>query len=691
MSINIEKRGRRIEVRSRQHIPGLKTTIPGSYQSVDGHWTVPLSLESCKLLRQKFGRQLVVGNELKRWAYGVVQSRKQMAALASKQDTPLEHLPRLAPRLYKAMQARRYQRVGARFIAENHATLIADDPGLGKTLIAMGGILEAEVPGPYLIVAPKTAAESVWQREIQRWLPPNHRPVIMPDFRYQRERKLRLTSFTDKTWIIVHPEMVMVQSWLICTQIVDKKKRYRNKRTGAIRRVIKTEPCGVRTIAAQKQATMLKCGHTKTRKTKRLDLPSYSQLFDGVEWGAIIVDESHESLIRRTGVPTQRRRGLDLLPLRNDGLRIAMSGTPFDSKPHQLWGTLNWLDPQQYSAFHRWAELYWQKGGYTGFEIGEFRKDREEMLWSSLSAISLRRTKAEVAPDLPPKLEIGTPLDPSDPLSPIGIWLEMEPKQAKAYEEMEKLSTTELESGRLEAITALAELTRLKQLASSYGDITRKLVRTRCDPSDWVNSLQCNDCQRQGWHEEEQFKYIPTLPSNKFNWIAESLEEWGYPKNPLTKVVIVSFYTGILDVFANGLEKHFKSSKDSPLCAAITGRIPPKDRRTIIDRFNSGYGPDVMMLNVKAGGTAITIDTADRMVFVSETRSPDQQKQAEDRIHRVSNPRHCMYYYLRSIGTVDVGTAIVNKELTQDTHRLLDERRGVAYMRQILDLSKGGR
>lgn len=682
MTIRIEKRGRRIVIHSAEAIGGMKTTIPGAYQSTSGYWTVPLSIESCKLLRLKFGKRLVVGNELQRWAHGVMQSRRYMRDLATQKDAKLEYLPRIAPRLAKAMKRRRYQRVGVRFIADNHASLIADDPGLGKTLIAMGGVLEAQAPGPYLVVAPKTASESVWQREIQRWLPSTHRAVTMPEFRYQRERALRLTRYTDTTWIIVHPEMVLVQSWLICTEVVEKKKWQRSRITGQRRVRMVEEPCGKRTVLGQRQQLILSCGHRKSPKTKRVDEPSYPHLFR-IKWGAIIVDESHESLIRRSGVPTQRRHGLDLLNSRNDGLRIAMSGTPFDSKPHQLWGTLNWLDPQQYSAFHRWAEMFWQKGGYTGFEIGEFRKDREKMLWDSLSAISLRRTKAEVAPDLPPKMEIGTPLIPNDPTSPTGIWLEMDGHQAKAYQEMEELSVTELDSGRLEAVTALAELTRLKQLACSYGDITEKLVRGRCEQSEL-----CRDCQRHGWHQELKFMYKPKLPSNKFDWIAESLEEWGYPKNPLTKVVIVSFYTGILEVFSAGIEKHFRRKPTAPLCTAITGRTLGKDRRGIIDRFNTGGGPDIMMLNVKAGGTAITIDSADRMIFISETRIPDQQKQAEDRIHRVSNPRHCMYYYLRSLGTVDVGTAIVNAEMTQETHRLLDQRRGVDYMRNVLDLSR---
>jgi SNF2 family DNA or RNA helicase len=656
--IRLSKKGRRIVITADEPLPGIRTAVPGAYESTSGYWTVPLSLESCKLLRQKYGKRLEMDSELRRWATGVVESRRYMARLAAAPDARLEVVPYAAPRLYKAMRRRKYQRTGARFVADNHATLIADDPGLGKTLIAMAGILEAQVPGPYLVVAPKTAADTVWRREIQRWLPRKYRVITLPDQRYMREYRIR-TTYDENTWLIIHPEIVMVQAWHVCKE------------------------CGEKQPETKKTIRVLKCGHPK-RNSKLHLAPNYPRLFEQ-EWGAVIVDESHESLIRRTGVTTQRRRGLDLLRLRPDGMRLAMSGTPFDSKPHQLYGTLNWLDPKTYSAFHRWAELYWRKGGYTGYEIGEFIKEREPLLWDSLSAIALRRTKAEVAPDLPPKMEVGTLLEPHDPNSPLGVWLEMEGEQRRAYEQMEKLSVADLESGRLEAVTALAELTRLKQLASAYGDIIPREVRGSCFKRT-DESPVCKDCKRHGWHTETQYKYVPRLPSNKFDWIAGSLEEWGYPRNPITKVVVVSFYTGILEVMAAGLEKHFKTKPAAPLCTAITGRTTG-NRKDIIDQFNRPDGPQVMMLNVKAGGVAITIDSADRMIFVSETRIPDQQKQAEDRIHRVSNPRQCMYYYLRSLGTVDVGTALINQEMIADSHRLLDARRGVEYMRHAIDLS----
>jgi SNF2 family DNA or RNA helicase len=469
-----------------------------------------------------------------------------------------------------------------------------------------------------------------------------------------------VSTYGPKTWLVIHPEMVMTQEWWVCHR------------------------CEIKTPGANKQATDLKCGHKKDRKTKHQLDHSYPKLFQ-IQWGAIVADEAHEYLIRRSGKPTQKRRGMEHLTVRGDGTKIEMSGTPFDGKPHQLWGALNWVDPIGYSAFHRWAETYWRKGGYTGHEIGEFRKDREDLLWDSLSGVALRRTKEEVAPDLPPKMYVGSPLIPGRDDSPVGIWLSMEDKQLAAYQEMEAMSWADLDSGRLEAVTALAELTRLKQLACCYGELEERLVRWHCKDPNCPSKETYQHLKPNHTHSEWRQFYKPTLPSNKFDWIIERLDEWGYPKTPVDKVVIVSFYSGILRTFAHGINAHFRTK----LCTGITGKTPAKLRPKIIEAFNSTSrdSPKIMMLNVRAGGTAITIDSADRMILISETRNPDQQSQAEDRIHRVSNPRHCMYYYLRSLGTVDVGTALVNEEVKRDSHRLLDGRRGLEYMRKVMELS----
>src|SRR3954462_11851652 len=139
MSINLEKKGRRIEIRSAEPLPGLQSAIPGAYYTTGGYWTVPLSLESCMLLREKYGSRLDIGSELRRWAVSARNDRDYMRKLAESDDAVLEVVPEAAPRLARAIRKRKYQRVGARFIADSSAALIADDPGLGKTLIAMAG------------------------------------------------------------------------------------------------------------------------------------------------------------------------------------------------------------------------------------------------------------------------------------------------------------------------------------------------------------------------------------------------------------------------------------------------------------------------------------------------------------------------------------------------------------------------
>jgi SNF2 family DNA or RNA helicase len=486
------------------------------------------------------------------------------------------------------------------------------------------------------------------------------------------------------TWVIVHPEMCLVKSHYRCAYTV---KYQRNRKTGKRRAV----ECGHEEhIFKRRMPTLMGCGHERNRKTTRIDDAAYPRLFSAT-WGAIVIDESHDSLIVGKRI-TQRRNGMAALTLRPGGKKLAMSGTPFNSHPEALWGTLNWLDPETYPAYDRWVSLYWEKGGYTGYEIGELRPDREKMLWDSLNGVALRRTKLEVAKDLPPKTYMGTPLT-SDEGSPHGIWLPMEGSQADHYGQMLEESWADLDSGRLEAVSALAELTRLKQFACADGDIERRRVM-RVDKIhiEFPKRFNCEACRSGKGHEGWDFKFKPKLPSNKYNWIRSSLEEWGYPRSPVDKVIIVSFYTSILEMMAARLEQDWKTG-NRPVSTIISGRVPNAQRAKRLAAINSTdrHSPHVLFLNVKAGGVALTVDTASRMLFLSETRIPDQQTQAEDRIHRVSNPRPVFYYYLRSLDTVDVGTAQINVGLQAGSTRLLDERRGVEYLRNVISLSGGKR
>ncbi len=623
-------------------------------------WTFPLTIESCLRLRQEFGKGLEIGMPLQTWYRAEADRRAAQAGLAAGGvKIPLERLGKRFPILHEAVTVGRpYQAVGAQFAVNGRAVLIAEDPGLGKTLETLAAVAESGVPGPYLVVSPKTAATTVWPYEIPRWCPgqsaitlPEGRPardaVLTGLLEVYRQNAAGANGFTlEDTWVSVHPEAVLTKSWWVCEELETGSLAA----TGAGLKTV----CGFRHPYTKKPTSVLGCGHKKPKKVKREDEHVFPQLF-GIEWGAIVVDECHESLVRKSGTPTQRRLGLEMLRLREGGLRIAVSGTPLRNKPWQLWGTLNWLRPDIYSGFWRWAKQYWQTGGFSGYELGELIEGREKMLWDEVGSIVLRRTKAEVASDLPPKTYVGTPLDSGVKNSPVGIWLTMSKQQARAYTQMAKNSAAEVLGGTVNANGILAELTRLQQLASAYGSF-------------------------------DGHNFSPNPPSNKMDWIEQFLEEMGIPSDPSGKVIIVSQYTKLLKMLSFGL-----SAAQGGMSCMLTGEITGPKRKAVIDAFNQPSGsdsPHIMFLQVKAGGVAITIDSADHMIMVDEA-DPDTMTQVEDRLHRVSNPRPVFYYYLRSLGTVDVTNAVVNSEVAATGRRLLDERRGVEFYRRVLEESRG--
>src|SRR5699024_5857154 len=129
----------------------------------------------------------------------------------------------------------------------------------------------------------------------------------------------------------------------------------------------------------------------------------------------------------------------------------------------------------------------------------------------SIQPIMIRRTKAEVAPDLPPKMYAGSlppgiSYDhPSQRDGLVGHWLEMDSKQKRAYAEMEEYATAALDNGTLVANGVLAELTRLKQFATSYGQLDTKI-----DPEG-----------------VEAPTFSPSMPSNKHSRLLEFIDQVG--------------------------------------------------------------------------------------------------------------------------------------------------------------------
>lgn len=641
--VRVERAGNRIYVASLTPTPGLNVHVPGAYWSeTKGVWTVPLDLATCRLLRDRFGKRLVIGPALTAWAREEKATRARMDELAAAADADLFLLPEVAPALFAATNDRTFQRAGIRFIVDSRGrddrrrSLLADTVGLGKTLQAIGAVMESGEPGPYLVVCPKTPVLSTWQPEIKKWLGDGARVITLPDQKVKRTSILQALASDQaknpaalaRTWLVVNPEVVRTQTWWICGR------------------------CGAKTkYKAGMVQELDECGHEKDRATKIRHDHAFNSLFE-MEWGAVIADESDQSLIRKTGTPNLRRRGMEMLRdlVRPSGIRLAISGTPFRSKPHQIWSTLNWLDPVRWGSKWNFLGKFWQLGGYSGYTVGDFIEGREELLIDELRDVMIRRTRDMVRDDFPDKDYPSNVTEDSGLTK--GIYLPMSEKQRKAYEQMEREGEALIAGGSLQAIGVLAELTRLKQFANAPG---------------WI---------------DQDGEFHPLPEGNKYEWIADFMEQLGFPDRPATKLVIASQFTQLLNVFAEGMAKQFGGKVRH---AMITGET--KHRERVIEEFEDTESDlNLLWINTIAGGSSITLDAAEIMVVLDETWVADEQEQLEGRIDNRQPERRIVprsYYYLRSFGTVQEGIARANAAAKARGERILN---GAAIARQAKEI-----
>lgn len=643
-----------------------QSVIGASWRKKDRVWTYPLDMIICRDLRAAFGDELEIRPKLREWAREQVEVEKRITPLLTARDSDnLTLLPRRAPRIWEAMNdgQHEYQKPVVEYCVVKRRAQNASQPGLGKTIETLGALIEGDVRGLVLVAAPKTSLRTVWEPEVQRWLPG------VPVFACTGSKSRRQSTLDQamRTWqsgkhtlvlIVINPEMLRTHSLEECLvpgcgyRVEDHKTR-------------------VDGVPIEEKYPQ----HDTSHKTAKWFDHEYPALFE-TAWSAIVVDETHRYILNvnlRTNKATLVGTGAMLLPVADDAMKLALSGTPWKGKPKNAWSIGHWLfgDVGLTASFWNWAnrvlqvevEQHGHKASQTHKKIGGIGDEETFNRWCD--SFMIRHTKAEMAPWLPPKSYAGSPLDASDPDSPIGIWLDMEGPQDTAYRAMEKDAAVKLDNGTLIGNGILAELTRLKQFAIMHGDLKDKVVKSRQDGQPVVVK-----------------QFVPKLPSNKFEWTLEFLEEHGITGNEDeegdSKVVFASQFTEVIKVMAAEYERR------GIKCFSLTGEQSDKQREDYVKRFQQPGGPRVFLLNTMAGGVAVTLDAADDLVFMDETYVPDDQEQVEDRTHRTSKVHNVTIYYLRSRDSIDEKIARLTKDKDDLQKRLLDGKRGVEFARKLL-------
>lgn len=549
-------------------------------------WSYPLTINICRRFREEFGDELEIGPKLREWAWDERRAQEAMEQLRAGEQGDLPNVRSAAPTLWDALQNRPFQITGTSFIVKGKRVCLGDEPRLGKTYQAIAAAVESGVHS-ILIACPRTATRSVWANKIRELL--DESAFVAQGERADRELVIeQFHGSTGRRFLVINREMIRIARRYQCPDGAEYRVR-----------------------------PGLKGGCKANHQHKTVEYPEYPGLFRN-PFDMIIIDESHNVLASSkhqisANIP-QIRLGAMRLPLAENGLKLAMSGTPFRDKNIKAWGTANWLRPDEFSSFWRFAEEHYgvTETGYRGARVIGATLKSETAFQDMLRPFYLARTKIEVAPYLKPIEYAGT-YPPGKPDGPVGVYLDLEAEQLKAYREMEDMGLATLADGkRITANGVLAEIMRLKQFACSTGK----------------------------WKQDQ---FFPAAPSCKLDWILDFLEE---REDQTGKVVIASQFTKLVEFIEQAIR-----AKGWEV-VTITGKSTDKQRDHAQDVFQHGT-PRVAIINMFAGGEAIDLSAADEMIITDEPWQTSVIQQVENRIQNLAKQQQLTIYRLRGAGTIE--------------------------------------
>lgn len=589
-------------------------------------WGYPFSLDTVKRLREVYGDRLQTSTRLNIALHRELRLQKHWTDFGKAEDAELPVLSALFPDLVRAMDARPYQKVGTKFVAEVRQVGLFDEVGLGKTITSIAGTIEAgNWEGNHLVLATKTALESVWGVELRRWTAGAAEVHVIQGTYQQRKDQLAAFAASEhpSKWLIVNPKMLAIQKEKWCTKC-------------------KSWLADLDRSREADQAHWIDA-HSVVGKVHTHKYPELQNTL----WRSIIADEAHKYMstaIKSKTKLTQEAEGLMKLRTTEDGLRLALTGTPMRGKELNLWGIMHWLQPHRFRSKWDWVDSYFEKTEtFFGSEIGDIRPEREPDFWAMLDANTLRRTRAEARPGI----------KKSDP--PVIYWVPLRDTHLKQYRTFQEQGELRLPGGTMRPMAFISERMRLRQL--SWG----------------------------AWTFPKSGKLQPTVKSPKMDALWDLLEDRGIgPKglddrpNPKHfKYAIASQFTEILDL----IEREFAAAGIPVM--KITGDTPVKRRAEYAHSFQTDPdGPRIILLNTYAAGESLTLDRyCDTMFILDKTDVWDDQAQLHGRIdnrsvtEEESVPRS--FIYILTEGTIDLEIEERSLEQLVLQHRTLDARRGV--------------
>ena len=340
-------------------------------------------------------------------------------------------------------------------------------------------------------------------------------------------------------------------------------------------------------------------GNERTKTTDTFDrfeliLTSYGTLLSDIRFlkdyrfNYIFLDESQNI----KNPESQRYKAVRMLQSRN---KVVMTGTPIENNTFDLYGQLSFACPGLFGSKQQFADLY-------STPIDQFKdKRRAEELQQKIRPFILRRTKEQVATELPDKTEII-------------LYCEMGAEQREVYEANKKeiqdyiLNKTEDQLPK-SSMHVLKSITQLRQICNSAALL-----------ADGKSYLQA---------------------SSKIDVLLEQIEN----KALNHKILVFSQFVTMLDLIKKQLEnRNIKYEY-------LTGQT--KNREEVVQSFQQDTDIPVFLISLKAGGTGLNLTQADYVYLVDPWWNPAVENQAIDRAYRIGQHNNVMAVRLICPDTIE--------------------------------------
>ncbi len=350
-----------------------------------------------------------------------------------------------------------------------------------------------------------------------------------------------------------------------------------------------------------------------------------AELLAGRPWRVAVLDEAQA--IKNA----QSKRAQASLSLQA-GFRIALTGTPVENYLDELWSLFSFVNPGLLGA----REMFQKRFAIPIERDGDM--PARQALRALIRPFLLRRTKATVLSELPPRTEQT-------------MVIEMSPPERAFYEAL-----------RLRALDSLAALDapKGKRKIHILAEITR-LRRACCNPA-------LIDAEAG-------------VPSGKLEAFLELVDDLIRNRH---RALVFSQFTGHLHLVRAALDAKGISY------AYLDGSTPAAEREKLVAGFQAG-GADLFLISLRAGGTGLNLTAADYVVHLDPWWNPAVEDQASDRAHRMGQERPVTIYRLVMQDSIEERILRLHRDKRDLASELLEgsEAAGRLSEDEMLDLLRG--